>query len=839
MTNPTSAIGEKKTQTGDSGERDAGPVREKRTSPAGTNYRDRNASSTRILKKSEVVPIAKKALSREERREYPQKPIIHVEDLTLRPREIISSPSSSPSSSSLSSPPSSPSSASHRTKRRPQTQTNAESIQQRMDISDLSFSLSFEENENLQKNHELIPTNFKAPNHVNPEFKKLISLKIEEHKKYQQLFIDALERPYLEDQIESEKQNKEIEIARNNMMHSADNVVWLVSKNKTIDTIDFLQDLTLIVQMSDLLRPKFIVQKSDLLWSKIGKQNPLEDANRNLKSLLLINFANCRHDTRVKEVLGLHKKHLLFSGISSGINGDLEREKRKIMILCKYRTTMLQLATNLEFTGRNLKSPELDPKSNQSILLAKIDLHLDEIFRIVDKHDRGREELKKILPEDDRRTYEKIIYTSIAQMIRGQVIDKFWVEEYIKTEKKLIQLRSDEQRSALFCNDCLEKFDKFLDEQKCDLDFLVQMKRVVGKGMAFYINKNRDVILNARTIPEPDDPTKEKLEAYNKELEDYEQASMSLLSEKVFDGDKTYLPSFFMTSIKLIQKWMPKLLMKSDISKDDQSPPGVDQLEIHAAIFSFLGILQKPTRENPQPLIDKILDEFNEELSSSNKETLEKLKEMARINKRNDLPIKMTIDLLLHFYRGFDHKIIMVPVANLTEMYQLMHPDPERKSILKKDLEKEPEKRIYICPMDMGFVNENVRVDEIDLGLDPHLGNHEDGTLRLLLNTCTTVSWDYASDAVSKNAKESKKNAKEFKSSIEFSYQIVKPKIPLSERIKEIERAKGLSEEAKEKEIEEAKEIDREIEKAKEERIKLFTLLIEAADFPRFGERYW
>jgi hypothetical protein len=765
MTSTTSPIGEKQTlaQSG------TDLIREEQTSTrTGVNYGESH-SSTKVKRKSEVTPVARKELNRPQTR----KTRIQAEDITSEMSSSIISPRSPRSPKSPRSP-RSPRPKQHSIEMKPRR------LQQRVDTS------APDENENLRKKaFELIPRNFKAENFVNPELRKLKFSNIEEYIHYSHLFIQAVQKPSLENQLVTDEQIKEIEIARKNMVFSADNIVELFSKNKKID---FLYDLT------------GVIQKSELLKAKIGPL--LEGINSRLRALLLIDFDNCRHDPLVKELLGLHKNDPLFSGIGSGTSGDLERRKREITILYKYRKAMLELAKNLEAFGKNSILPE---PNNQKKLLDKIEEHLDKIFQTIVSHDKEGIELKKVLSEaDEWGTYKRIIYTSIATVIKARVIDDFWVQAYQKTEIELIRLRSKElksgqHRSAFFYDASLDEFNKSLSSLKCDGDFLLWLRRMGGAGMAEYLDEKRIPILESREIPEPDNPTKVELEKYNEELEKYDNESMELLSGKAFDGDRTYLPNFLKASVELIQEWMPQLLKK------DNKSASMDALERHATIFNFLGIVQKPTHEYA-PLIKKMLEDFDEKLISTNKGTINKLEEKAKLKRQDDLGVEMTIQFMQRFYQAFNYRKIMTPFSNLIELYQLMYPGHGRiiktpklffENSEKNSLREEATKRIYFILKQTSFEIQSVRVDI----LDPGLGIDEDETWCKIF-TCTSVSEPYPGDTAS------------YENAIEFSYQLVKPQTSRSpEQIKEIEDAI-------------------------EERIMLLRLLIDAAGFPPFIERF-
>jgi hypothetical protein len=635
-----------------------------------------------------------------------------------------------------------------------------------------------------RKNFELMPRDFKYQNFVTPELTKLQLSNIMKFENDSAHFIAAVRAPYSTNQLVTDQQIKEINQCRNDMLNSAATIVGLIQAGQSIASgkpkdirIDFLYDLRQILEKSSF-------------FTKV--ESYLKSINNDLKDLFIINFKQCRHDNRVKMLIpGLDLE------IEKGKNSELEKKQKEIKILHHYREVMLELAKNLERISKNYQLPEYDEVSNvQEKILKQVETFLSKIFKTLKKYDKDENELKRILQRNSYESYKSIVYASISKVIKTQVIEIFWINANKQALMALIQFRSEEfknvnQRHALFCSDCLEEFNDSLNHQKYDVEFLLGWRRMVGSGSVIYIDKERRVLLEPRRIREPDDSDDlEKMRQYCKEMDDYGKDSMTLLSKCAFFDDEKFLDHFFTNAFQLSQESMTEA-------------PSQDPLEIHARIFSFLESLLRPLPENK-----KILSHFNKALLSTNKETISRLEQKAKSNGQECSGAEMALRFMLQFYRALNHKYIMEPISNLEELYKLAYSSKE--SIIKKDVkmlstieETDPDKEvlqparcIYIVLGGANFEVHSVRADEIDPG--PGI----DETY-CYIYTYTSVRRAYPGELAS------------YPHSIEFSYQRVKSQTP-----------KRSSEEIQA------------IESVINEKIRLLGLLIDAAGFPNFVERY-
>ncbi len=641
-----------------------------------------------------------------------------------------------------------------------------------------STSESESERATKRKNFELMPRGFKYRDFNTPELTKLKLTYIAKFKTCTSSFIAAVEVPQDMQQI------SEIDKNYNEMLSSAETIYDLIhvkqsntsGKSKDIK-IDFLQDLRQLLEQSSFFE---------------DVESCLKTVNNELKDFLIINFKQCRHDDRVKMFIpGLDL------AIEKGKNSDLEKKKNEIKILHHYREVMLELANNLERIAENYELPD-DFSNVQKQALAQIEKNLFKIFKKLKKSDKNENEIRKILKTDYDGVYRNLVYTSIARAIKIQVVEILWIDANKKAQQTIIRLRSDELKArnkphALFCIDCLKEFDNSLKRQKYDVEFLRYWQHMVSTASIIYIDPERNVLLEPRRIPKPDDSNNlEKMEQYGKDLKDYGDESMALLSTKAFFGDQTFLDDFLKNAIQFSQKFMSEL------------PPPKDPLEGHARIFNFLESLLNPLTENKQTL-----SEFNKALLLTNPRVISRLENIAKSNGEEHSGVEITIQFMLQFYRALNHKYIKEPISNLEELYKLIHSSKE--SIIKKDVkifstieEKEtgkevsqPARCVYIVLGSTYFEVHSVRADQVDSGIDATF---------CYIYTYTTVRRAYPGELAT------------YPHSIEFSYQIVKPK---------------MSKQLSEKSLKEIEAIASEVNN----KIKILGQLIEAAGFPRFVER--
>lgn len=635
------------------------------------------------------------------------------------------------------------------------------------------------------RSFELVPRDFKYTNFSTPVLTKLQRSNLMDYEIYSNRFTAAVSALYSQNsahQPATKEQIEEINKYHSDMQNAAKKIVNLIQaelsivprKSKEI-SIDFLYELRLVLEKSPFLT-KF--------------ESELKIANHDLKDFLMINFTHCRQDNRVKMFFPE-----LDLEIEKGKNPELEKKKKELEILHHYRKVMLELAKNLDRIGKSYTLPEDDDFSVQAKTLKHLEKILSKLFQALHNYDPDENELKKIIEIGSPDSYKRLIYTSLSKVIITQVLEIYWTHANKQAQMDLIQFRTEElkkanKRHALFCWDCLDEFDKSLKHQKYHDEVLIDWRRMFAGGWIIHIDKARNVLLEPKKIPEPDDPNDlEKMQRYSEELNDYNNASMALLSKYAFN-DETLLDNFLKTALRLSREWMPEL------------PKPNDPLEMHARIFHFLENVLTPLPEN-----NEILLNFNKALFQTNKVTILQLEQKARSNTQTCSGVEMTISFMLSFYRALNHKYIMVPISNLEQMYKLAY--SSQPSIFKKsvnfskiqgtDIDKEilqPARRIYFFLGDAHFEVHSVRADEIDPG--PGI----DETY-CLIYTYTSIRIAYPAELG------------KYTHSIEFSYQRVKPQ----DTAKSPEKILA-------------------IESAMDENLRRLGLLIEAAGFPKFVERF-
>lgn len=673
--------------------------------------------------------------------------------------------------------------------------------------------------ERQKRNYELMPKDFRYQNFSTPELNKRQQSNLVTFQTDASKFIAAVSAAYSTNQSATDSQINEIKHCHFMMMHSAATILSIAQTGQTIPSgktkdikIDFLYDL------------REILEKSTFATKIIPLLN---HANHDLKDHLLINFKDCRHDNRIKVLIpGLDLV------VEKGKNYELEKKEKEIKILQHYREVMLELAKNFERIANNYVMSEDELSGVQWKVLKHVETTLSKILQVAHKHDEEGNELRRILDISNFASYKNIIYTSIAKVIKTQVIEILWIKANKRSQTDLIQLRSDQlknqnQRHALFCSDCLNEFNNFLNNQKYDADFLLGWRRMVSKSSVIYIsneyiNDEHKILLEPRSIPMPDEPSDPKqmpqyyqqMQRYYQDLEAYGNESMSLLSEYAFFGDKEYINNFF-NAIQKNDEFM-NFMSKMALSPEIHSPSELfshseeasseevlpkDPLEVHAHMFNFLeGLLQ--------PLPDKkILAKLNKELFLTNKETISQLEQKAKENGQECSGAEMTLRFMLQFYGSLNYKYIMEPISNIEELYKLAYSVPniikKEPKILPKvggsDTDKEivePARCIYIVLGRAYFEVHSVRVDEINPGPDIN-------ETFCHIYTSTSVRKAYPGELAS------------YPNSIEFSYHLASPDTP-NRSPEEIQSIKS----------------------EMNEKIRLLGLLIDAAGFPSFAERF-